>query len=136
MLIAFWRGRRWFAPGPYSHVTLIDIRDETWVQIDVGRDRAEIVPFHSKDEVDHRLSVLTESCKILKFEPTEYAGRGYLARLSCVSFAIHYTGIRSRALFPSGLMRDLLRNGAEEIHDPEKTSRVRGIDPEPSAGSS
>ena len=133
MIFAFWP-RRWYVPSRYSHVTILDLRGDTWLQIDVGREGADVVPFHSHDEVNDRLSVLTESCVLVEYAGVDRFGSGYLSRLSCVSFAIHYSGIRSRALLPGGLMRDLLRNGAKVIHDPEETRRVSSADPEPSPG--
>lgn len=121
MLLAFWPNERWYVPGLYGHVTIAEHSDETWTLIDVGLARAEVQTFWRKADIEDQLSRLTQSCLIVKYEGGPR--RGFLLPLTCVSFARHYSGVPSRALFPDALLRDLLRNGAEVIHEPSQSSR-------------
>lgn len=132
-LLAFWPNRRWWLPGRWGHVTVLDRHEETWVQIDVDRTGINVVPFWRAEDVADRLSNLTAHCEILSYDGG--GARCFGATMTCVTFARHYTGVPSRALLPDGLMRDLLRNGAEVIHGRRRdATRDERAEAEPASG--
>ena len=135
MLLAFWPRRHWWMPGRYGHVSIFDRHDDdppTWVLIEVARGGVEITPVWRAGELDDVLSTLSRECTIVRFERRQMPA--FLSPLTCVSFARHYSGVPSRALFPDGLLRDLLRNGAEVIHEAKGSPGIERAAAKPHPG--
>lgn len=113
MFLAFWPSTKWWA-RKFSHVSVLKFENETWTLVDVDRHAVTIRSLYKRSDVDQMWSELSGT--VIVHVP-EGDGRAFFSPLSCVSFAKHAAGIRSRALLPDGLFRDLCRNNAEIVHD-------------------
>lgn len=117
-------GRQW------RHVSLAGFTNQTWLHLDLGRGGVSAAAFFAHDEVQDYLSYLLAYYGVLKFGPSRGGMGAYGRPMTCVSFVKHVLGVRSGALLPDGLWRDLVRNHhAEIVNAPEGTERDGGAAP-------
>lgn len=107
------RPEHWWA-RTYGHVSLAGYHDETWVHVDLGRSTTTIEPMFRKETVEEYLSYLTAHSTVLKFGEARRKS-SFLRPMTCVSFAKHLLGVRSRALVPDRLFHDLRKKYDAEI---------------------
>ena len=120
MILAFWRKTpdRWFIPGRYCHVSILDHLNDTWVETNIDHQEFTIEPFYTTGEEGRGFSDILDKCTLVQWErrPT---GSGYFWPMTCVSLARQYSGVPSRALFPDGLLRDVIRHGGSILNETE-----------------
>lgn len=111
----FWKGR-------YGHISILFHDDETWVAVSVEHDGVRFKAMHRAEEVDEYLTLCCAYATVVRIFTEENPRPAFFRPMTCVSFVRHAFGIRSRALFPDGLLRDCLRTGIAEVvndEDPE-----------------
>lgn len=114
--VCFWPKRpdHWWA-RKYGHVSIVHYQDEAWIHQDLQQQGLCFQMVHKHDEVQAFLSHLFDNAFIVRVPVS--VNPCFLAPMTCVSFVKHALGIRSRALLPDGLLRDLLRNpDAEHVN--------------------
>lgn len=110
---------KWWARH-HSHVSLAGFSNDTWLHLDLHSSGTSIASIYHYDEVQDFLSFLLTYYTVVRFGPTIAEKRHFLRPMSCVSFVKHTLGVRSSALLPDGLLRDLVRNyGAEVLNEAE-----------------
>lgn len=103
----------------FRHVSLAGFSDGTWFHLDLTRRGVSASMIYRYDEVDDFLTYLLANYTVVRFGSGQIAPH-FLAPMSCVSFVKHALGIRSGALLPDALFRNLTRNyGCEVINDAE-----------------
>ncbi|MGC0225155.1 hypothetical protein [Pseudooceanicola nitratireducens] len=122
--VCFHPGRRLWS-REYCHVSLAGYFDLTWVHLDMQRDGLSVATLYRHDDVENYLSFLLTHYAVVKMDAG--GNRSFFGRpMTCVSFVKHALGIRSGALRPDALFRDLLRNhGGEWINADGKSRRDR-----------
>ena len=129
---------RWW--GKRSHVHLAGYADGTWLHLDLQKKGFCAGMIYAHDDVGRYLDFLLENYAVLRFGPCRGRSAAYLGPMTCVGFVKHVLGVRSGALRPWGLSRDLVRvYGAEWLNDPESSRSHTGAaaadgsgsDPEP-----
>lgn len=104
--------------GNYRHVSLLGYSNDTWVYLDLQRRGVSISLLYHHDEIEEFLGTLALSYPIVKFGPAEGKTSHFFKPMSCVSFSKHLLGVRSSALLPDALFRNLTVNrGCEVIND-------------------
>jgi len=112
-----WWGRK------YGHVSIAGYHDDTWVHIDVRRETTDVLSIYRYEDTHNYLDYLVKNTTVVRFGPAKAGvnARAFLRPMSCVIFVKHTLGIRSRALLPDGLLRDLLRDYDVEIINDTQT---------------
>jgi hypothetical protein len=107
---------------PFQHVAAIgyDPDLDVWLSFDPRRDRLILEVLRPGPEIDRRLGEFAHTCDphVLRFTPRNDR-RMSPAFFSCVGAVKALLGIRSCALVPAQLYRDLVRNGAEIVDVPK-----------------
>ena len=117
--VAFFNGpqRYWWSPlcrDGFRHVAAFahDAQAGVWILYDVTLNRT-IIRALSSDQMDAWVDALPAHRLILKFEaPDEPPEPGLRLGFWCAPAIAHVVGVRSRALRPEALCRDLLAQGA------------------------
>lgn len=105
-----------FHPGPswwsreFRHVSLAGYSNDTWLHLDLGNHGVTAAPIFAFEEVQDYLTLLLAHYTVLRFGPPLSERRHLLRPMTCVTFVKHVLGIRSGALRPDGLFRDLVQN--------------------------
>lgn len=117
----FHREPKWWA-RQYSHVSLAGFSNDTWVHLDLHRKSVSVMPIYEYDRVQDYLSLLLTHHTVVRFG-SAIEGRGrFLRPMTCVAFVKHVLGVRSSALLPDALLRDLVRDyGAEVLNEAQDT---------------
>lgn len=117
---------KWWA-RKHSHVSLAGFANDTWLHLDLGREGVGVSAIYAHDEVHDFLSLLLAHYTVLRFGPAVRQRPHFWRPMTCVSFAKHVLGVRSSALLPDGLLRDLRRDyGAEVLHEAENAKGNKG----------
>lgn len=123
--VIFHPERRWWS-GPHSHVSLAGFSNDTWLHLDLQRAGVSVASIYHYDEVQDFLSFLLTHYTVLRFGPAIAQRNHFLRPMSCVAFTKHVLGVRSSALLPDGLLRDLVRDyGAQVLNE---TQDAKGDD--------
>lgn len=111
--IRWWQ---WFFDPGYQHVSSLSYFADAarWVYYDPGFDVTAIELWKNEDVGQRLGQLLHDSTAILRI-PSGRARRMTPASFYCVGAMKALLGVRSRALSPKALMRDLLRQGAELV---------------------
>jgi len=118
--VCFHDNARWW--GQQSHVSLAGYSGETWLHLDLQRGGVSCALIYAHDDVGQYLDFLLENYAVLRFGPCRGRSRSFFAPLTCVSFVKHVLGVRSGALRPSALYRDLVGEyRAERLNEPESS---------------
>ena len=127
--VIFHHGERFWS-RKYCHVSLAGYANETWLHLDLQRGGVNCAPIFHHEEVEDYLSFLLAHYTVLKFGPAQVRpARTFLTPMTCVSFVKHVLRIRSCALRPDGLFRDLLRiEGVEVWNENPETTRDCGAE--------
>lgn len=121
--VIFHREKRWWG-GRFSHVSLAGFSNETWLHLDLQRAGLSVATIYAYDEVRDFLSFLLAHTTVVRFGPGIAPGRHFFRPMTCVSFVKHVLGVRSSALRPDALFRDLVsRYGAEVLNETAETAR-------------
>lgn len=121
--VVFHPVKRWWS-GPHSHVSLAGYANDTWLHLDLQRGGVSVNAIYHHDEVQDFLTYLLAHHTVVRFGPALPDRSYFLRPMSCVSFTKHVLGVRSSALLPDGLLRDLVRNyGAKVLNEAETGSR-------------
>lgn len=132
--VIFHRQKRWWS-GPHSHVSLAGFSNDTWLHLDLQREGVSVASIYHYDEVQDFLSFLLTHYTVVRFGPTISEKRHFWKPMTCVSFVKHTLGVRSSALLPDGLLRDLVRNyGSEVLNETPQSRRNRGTEATTPAG--
>ena len=119
------RPEHWWA-RTFGHVSLAGYDNDTWVNLDLRREACNVTPIFKLEERVDFLSYLTAHSTVLKFGPSIKSASHFLRPMSCVSMTKHVLGVRSRALLPDSLFRDLRNNySAEIMNEGQSTDRDR-----------
>lgn len=118
------RPDQWWA-RTYGHVSLAGFEKETWLHLDLHRGGVEAVVAHEYDDVNDVLSFLTAH-KTLVRAPESQQARHFFRPMTCVAFAKHTLGLRSRALLPDALFRSLVHDQGAEIMNEEQPPQRDG----------
>jgi len=105
--VIFHPGKAWYA-GRFSHVSLAGFCNDTWLHLDLTNEGVIASPIYAYDEVEDYLTLLLATYAVVKFGPSAGKSRSFFAPMTCVSFVKHVLGVRSGALRPDGLFRDLI----------------------------
>lgn len=125
--VIFHRERKWWALGEYSHVSLAGFSNDTWLHLDLHKDGMSVASIYHYEEVQDFLSFLLTYTTVVRFGPTVAQKRHFFRPMTCVSFVKHTLGVRSSALLPGGLLRDLVRDYSAEVLN-ENPKAPRGND--------
>ena len=105
-----------FVPGRFKHVSVAGwISDtQTWVFFDINlwRTSVKVLPLEAGDV---RYALAQRHAKVLKVKARRDGRMLLRFGFWCVPGVKHLLGVRSGALLPAGLWRDLVRSGAEPI---------------------
>ena len=106
----------WWA-REFGHASLAGFDNQTWLHLDLRKDKTDIRLMFTKADTEDYLSFLLTHSTLLKFGPSIEAMKfkSYFRPMTCVGFICHTLGVSSRALRPDGLFRDLVRNYSAEI---------------------
>jgi len=112
--IAFWPREpgHWWA-GKYSHISTFWHEKDTWIHLNSERQGFEAGVFHEHDEVEDFLTYMFAHTLVVRHEVLLRSH--FFWPMTCVSITKHAFGIRSRALFPDGLLRTLRKSRHAEI---------------------
>ena len=90
--------------------------DETWVFLNPEHDRLKVSALHRHDEVEAALAHRFHHCRlILRTRPERALRVPLLPPMTCAAVCGHLAGLR--AFTPWGLRAQLLRAGAEIVHE-------------------
>lgn len=126
--------RRWWwdylSPPGFRHVLAFAycVQAECWLIYDVRHGRTFVRAL--KPEAFYEfLDTLPNDCSILNFEP-EHAEAPPRWRFGfwCTIAIAHLMGVRSRALRPVALYRDLVAHGARPAFEPEQAHDQEQVD--------
>lgn len=132
--VIFHPEKRWWS-GPHSHVSLAGFANDTWLHLDLQRAGVTVAAIYHYDEVQDFLSMLLAHYTVVRFGPAVGEQRHFLRPMSCVAFVKHVLGVRSSALLPDGLLRDLVRDyGAEVLNEAQDTKGIAGTGAAAQAG--
>lgn len=117
--VAFFGSRRehwwdWLAPRGFQHVLAFAYaaHAERWVVYDVGRHRT-VIRTLTTEAFTRWLAGLPRGRTIVHFEAGDAeAEPAFRAGFWCSTAVAHLVGVRTRALRPAALYRDLLAQGA------------------------
>lgn len=124
--LAFWpkQPHQWWARR-YSHVTMFFYGGDTWVHIDVERRGVQVEVIYTHDATQEFLSRVLTHALVVKL-PQRLCSH-FLRPMTCVSFIKHAFGIRSRALFPDGLLASLrAMESVEILNEDPQDQRIAG----------
>ena len=105
--------RRWYA-REFSHVSIAFRQNETWVHLDLHASGFRPGVYFTFDEVQDFLAHACATTTIVRLQHVPIRSH-FLRPMSCVSFVKHVMGLRSRALLPDTLFRDLVENHGGEV---------------------
>ncbi len=111
----------------FRHVSLAGFSNDTWLHLDLSRDGVAATPIYAHDEVEDYLTLLLAYYTVVRFGPVAGRSRSFFRPMTCVSFVKHTLGVRSGALRPDGLFRDLVQDyGARVLNESGETSGGNG----------
>lgn len=120
------RSEHWWA-RTYGHVSLAGFEDDTWINLDLRPNFFDATPIYKFEERNNFLSYLCAYSTVLKFGESLSDQSQFFRPMSCVSLTKHVLGVRSRALLPDGLFRDLRNNYSAEIMNEAQGATRDGI---------
>lgn len=107
--VIFHREKRWWGKR-FSHVSLAGYSNDTWLHLDLHLYGVSVASIYHHDEVDAYLQFLLANYTVVRFGPSICQSRSFFKPMTCVAFVKHVLGLRSGALRPDTLFRDLVRN--------------------------
>ena len=114
-----WWGER-LIPGRFSHVSAFSYLDgpKVWVLVDHTPRRTGTVGIWPSDHhIPSELGVWVANCSILRADVRQREGFRPRFGFWCVTAVKDLLGSESGALSPEGLWNDLVRAGAQIVHD-------------------
>ncbi|WP_120636031.1 hypothetical protein [Ruegeria sp. EL01] len=125
--VVFHPGKRFWSRR-FCHVSLAGYSNDTWLHLDLQRHGVNAASIYHYDEVQAYLDFLLTHYTVVKFGPAHPASStAFLGPMTCVNFVKHMLRLRSSALRPDGLFRDLLRiEGTEILNEAAETTEGRG----------
>jgi len=125
--VVFHPGRRFWSRR-FCHVSLAGYSNDTWLHLDLQRHGVNAAAIYHHDEVQKYLEFLLTYYTVVKFGPSiPQPSRSFFGPMTCVSFVKHMLRLRSSALRPDTLFRDLLRiEGTEIVNEDAETQGARG----------
>lgn len=130
--IAFWPKEpgQWWARN-YGHISTFWNEKDTWIHLNAEGRGFEVGVFHAHDEVEDFLTYMFAHTLVVRHEVLLRSH--FFQPMTCVSVTKHAFGIKSRALFPDGLLRtlrksphaEILNEGQESQRDARAESRAR-----------
>lgn len=108
-----------FVPGRWKHVSAFAFADraKVWVFYDVSLAGTKVMVLPEGKAALERLAEWTAHCHILKFTCRETSRARPHIVFSCAGAMKHLLGLSGGAVRADTLWRDLLRQGAEIVHD-------------------